>query len=118
MAAIVVSSPTPAYCQRIESLSHGALLKIGLDGQGFEPDTDEVALGLTAGEIARQCLELALKGYVTLRVEGTTDTNTADSDALNLSDVGVTFPAATVRRPGAVAKARRAPVAVRMPRVL
>jgi len=98
MAAIVVSSPTPAYCQRLEDLSRPVLLKLGLDGVGLEPTTAEEALGLTAGEIARQALELALNGYVTLKVQGTTDTNTADSDAVNLSDVGVTFADATFRR--------------------
>lgn len=46
-----------------------------------------------------------LLGEPTFIVRGTTDTNTADSDAINLSAQGVTFPANTVREIRVVAYA-------------
>lgn len=46
---------------------------------------------------ARKDLETMVLGLPHFVVTGTTDTNTADSDAINLSDMGVTFPAATMR---------------------
>jgi hypothetical protein len=98
MSAIVISSAFPAYCARLEQFDRPALLRIGLDGSGLAPTSDEEDIGLTAGEIARQALELAMDGYVTLRGQGTTDTNTAASTAVNLNDQGVTFPDATNRR--------------------
>lgn len=51
----------------------------------------------TGDETARKMLETMVLGLPHFEVTGTTDTNTADSDALNLSDQGVTFPDATQR---------------------
>src|SRR5690606_26234481 len=48
-------------------------------------------------ETARKDLETMVLGLPHFEVYGTTDTDTADSDAINLSDQGVTFPAATQR---------------------
>lgn len=102
MAAIVVSH-VDAYCARLEQYSPRALVAMGLDGTGLAPNSTETALGLTASKIAEQALELGTKGYVTLRVQGTTDTNTADSVAIDFGDRGVTFADATFRRIEALA---------------
>lgn len=48
-------------------------------------------------ETARKDLETMVLGLPHFEVYGTTDTNTATSVALNLSDQGVTFPAGTQR---------------------
>ena len=48
-------------------------------------------------ETARKNLETMVLGLPHFEVYGTTDTSTATSVALNLSDEGVTFPAATQR---------------------
>jgi hypothetical protein len=97
MAAAVVSTLTPAgYCVRLEQFDRAALLRIGLDGQGLSPTTAETALGITAGSIARQALQLALDGYVEFQFTMAADTNTAG--VVNLTDLGVDFPADTSRR--------------------
>lgn len=104
MAAIVVTSLSlPAYCQRLERFSRAELLKMGLDGSGLAVTDAEATLGCTPDSIAKQALMMALDGYTTVRIQGTTDTNTADSVALDLGDFGVTFADATVRRLEAVA---------------
>lgn len=46
-------------------------------------------------ENARKDLETMVLGLPHFEVHGLTDTNTADSDAINLSDLGVLFPDAT-----------------------
>lgn len=97
MAAAVVSASTPVgYCARLENMSRAALLKMGMDGSGLEPTTAEDTLGITAGSIAAQALQLALDGFVTLEFEMAADTNTAG--VFNFNDVGVDFVADTSRR--------------------
>lgn len=49
------------------------------------------------GDTSRKMLETMVLGLPHFEVYGTTDTDTADSDAINLSDLGVTFAAATQR---------------------
>jgi hypothetical protein len=73
----------PAYCQRLENFTRSALLRIGLDGQGLEPNAAEVLLGLTAGEIASQALNLALDGYVEFEYQVSESTN--GTDVINLT---------------------------------
>lgn len=85
-----------AYCERLEDLTPRALLGIALDGQGLQPTTAEAALGLTAGDIAAQALELATKGYVSFVRTGTCSTN--DAVTLELIARGVTANAGFVRR--------------------
>lgn len=85
-----------AYCERLESLSPRALLGLALDGQGLAPTTAETTLGLTAGEIAAQALELATKGYV--KFVRTGRCTTTDTITLELIARGVTFDAGFVRR--------------------
>jgi hypothetical protein len=88
-----------AYAERVlenEGRSVADLLRIGLDGTGIAPNTTETALGLTAGDIAAQCLELALRGYVTFKRSFTCSTN--DSVTLELIARGVTASAGSYRR--------------------
>ena len=99
MAAAVLSTSTPAaYCVRLENYSRAALLKMGLDGSGLEPTSAEETLGITAGSIAAQALQLAVDGFVTFEFDMAADTNTAG--VFNLTDLGVDFPADTSRRLG------------------
>lgn len=84
-----------AYCERLEDFKLAKLLSIGLNG-GLQPTTAEAALGLTAGDIADQALELALRGYVTFTRTGTCSTN--DAVTLELVARGVTANAGFVRR--------------------
>jgi hypothetical protein len=60
--------------------------------------------GGNTGDDGRKCQQ-GLLGQPDFIVYGTTDTNTADSDAINLSDNGVTFPANTIREITVVAYA-------------
>lgn len=85
-----------AYCERLEQLSLANLLRIGMDGSGLQPTAAETTLGLTAGEIANQALEMALKGYVSFIRTGTCSTN--DAVTLELMARGVTAAAGSVRR--------------------
>lgn len=90
MAAAVLSTCTPAgYCNRIEQFDRSTLLKIGLDGTGLAPTSAETTLGITAGSIARQALQLALDGFVTFEFTMAADTNTAG--VFNLTTKGVDF---------------------------
>lgn len=84
-----------AYCERLEDFKLAKLLGIGLSG-GLAPTTAEAALGLTAGDIADQALELACKGYVSFTRTGTCSTN--DAVTLELVARGVTASAGFVRR--------------------
>lgn len=85
-----------AYCERLESFTARALLGLALDGQGLQPTTAEAALGLTAGDIAAQALELATKGYVTFTQGARCTTN--DTVTLELIARGVTASAGFIRR--------------------
>jgi len=98
MAAAVLSTITPAaYCNRLEQFSRGALLRIGLDGQGLQPTAAETTLGITAGSIAQQALALALDGYVEFNFTMAADTNTAG--VVNLTTtLGVDFLTASTSR--------------------
>lgn len=97
MAAIVITSVSrPGYCARLEQFGRAELLRIGLDGTGLQPNATEVALGITAGEIASQALQLALDGYVSIVQNGTADTNTS-SPTYDYTARGVTTPDATTR---------------------
>jgi hypothetical protein len=97
-AALVNSGPVKAYCQRLEQFSRAALLKLGLDGQGFAPTTAEAAAGITAGGIAAQALQMAVDGYTTFQLLGQTETNDTVT-TFNLSDQLVDFLTAnTIRR--------------------
>ena len=84
-----------AYCERLEDLSLRQLLAIG-QGGGLQPTAAETTLGLTAGDIADQAMELALRGYVSFVRTGTCSTN--DAVTLELVARGVTASAGTVRR--------------------
>lgn len=84
-----------AYCERLEDFKLAKLLSIGLNG-GLQPTAAEALLGLTAGDIADQALELALRGYVTFTRTGTCSTN--DAVTLELVARGVTANAGFVRR--------------------
>lgn len=89
MAAAILSSPTPAgYCNRLEQFSRRALLSIAQSG-GLQPTAAETLLGITAGSIADQALQLALDGYVTFEFTMAADTNTAG--VFNLTTKGVDF---------------------------
>lgn len=79
MAAIVVSETVSRWTGKPRSRAAylGAL----------EPNSAE----------ALKDLETMVLGLPHFEVFGTTDTNTADSDAINLSDQGVTFPDGTQR---------------------
>lgn len=98
MAAAVLSANTPvAYCGRLENYSRAELLKMGLDGSGLSPTSAETTLGITAGSIAEQALQLALDGYVTFYATMAADTNTAG--VINLTDtLGVDFLTASCSR--------------------
>lgn len=87
--AIAVGAPA-GYCARLEQLDRAALLKMGLDGAGLAPNTAETALGITAGSIAAQALQLALDGYVEFDMLGQTETNDTVT-TFNLTDRGVDF---------------------------
>jgi hypothetical protein len=90
MAAAVLSACTPAgYCNRLEQFGRAELLRIGTDGSGLAPTTAEAALGITAGSIAQQALQLALDGFVTFEFTMAADTNTAG--VFNLTTKGVDF---------------------------
>jgi hypothetical protein len=69
---------------------------MGLDGTGLAPTAAEVTLGITAGDIALQALELATKGYVSFvtRVSQTT----ADTSDVILSSRGVSFATGYARK--------------------
>lgn len=84
------------YCERLENFGLAELLRMGADGSGLAPTTAETTLGITAGDIAAQALELALRGYVTFRRTGTCSTN--DAVTLELIARGVTAAAGTMRR--------------------
>lgn len=86
----------PAYCERLENFGLAELLRMGQDGSGMAPTTAETTLGITAGDIAAQALELALRGYVTFKRTFTCSTN--DTVTLELIARGVTFDAGFVRR--------------------
>ena len=86
----------PGYCERLEFLGLPELLRVGLDGSGMAPTTAETALGITAGDIAAQALELAHKGYVSFVRTGRCTTN--DTITLELVARGVTADAGFVRR--------------------
>lgn len=86
----------PGYCERLEFLGKAELLRMGLDGSGMTPTTAEAALGITAGDIANQALELALNGYVSFTRSGRCTTN--DTVTLELVARGVTADAGFVRR--------------------
>jgi hypothetical protein len=85
-----------AYCERLEFLDRATLLRIGSDGTGLAPTTAETTLGLTAGDIAAQALQLALDGYVSFVRTGRCTTN--DTITLELVARGVTADAGFVRR--------------------
>jgi hypothetical protein len=84
------------YCEALEQLALPDLLKLALDGSGRAPTAAEVLLGITAGDIANQALELALRGYVTFKRTFTCSTN--DTVTLELIARGVTAAAGSVRR--------------------
>lgn len=84
------------YCEALEQLALPDLLKMGLDGSGRTPTAAEVLLGITAGDIAAQALELALRGYVTFKRTFTCSTN--DTVTLELVARGVTASAGSIRR--------------------
>lgn len=86
----------PGYCERIENFGLDELLRIGSDGSGLAPTAAETLLGITAGDIAKQALEHALRGYVTFRKGFTASTN--DAVALELVARGVTAGAGSWRR--------------------
>lgn len=100
MAALTpaLSVVTPrGYCARLEQFSRRALLKIA-DSGGLQPNAAETLLGITAGDIANQALQLALDGYVEFDIAGQTETNDTVT-TVNLSDLGVDFlTAGTWRR--------------------
>lgn len=84
-----------AYCERLEDLSLRQLLAVGQSG-GLAPTTAETALGLTAGDIADQAIELATQGFISFTRTGTCSTN--DAVTLELIARGVTCSAGFVRR--------------------
>jgi len=84
------------YCERLEGLDRLTLLKMAEDASGIAPTAAEVLLGITAGDIAAQALELALDGYVKFVRTGRATTN--DTDTLELVARGVTAGAGFVRR--------------------
>jgi hypothetical protein len=94
-AQVTLVSPV-GYCARLENQPLGALLKLGL-GSGLVPTAAEALLNIDQDSIRDQALSLALRGYVELRATATTETNDTVV-TLNLSDLGVDFPAATMRR--------------------
>lgn len=84
------------YCERLEGFGLAELLRIGQDGSGLAPTAAETLLGITAGDIAAQALEMALRGYVTFKRTFTCSTN--DTVTLELIARGVTADAGFVRR--------------------
>jgi hypothetical protein len=94
--AALLSISRAGYCARLEQLSPRALLGLALDGQGLAPNATEIALGITAGDIAAQALELATKGYVSFVARLSQTTN--DTSDIILSDRGVTFATGFARR--------------------
>ncbi len=79
-----------AYCGRLENFDRAALLRMGLDGSGFAPNATETALGITAGSIAVQALDLALDGYTTFDFQVVAETN--DAVTINLTTLlGIDF---------------------------
>lgn len=79
-----------AYCARLESMTRAKLLKLGMDGTGLTPTTAEAALGITAGSIAAQALQMALDGYTTFDFQAVAETN--DALTVNLTDtLGIDF---------------------------
>lgn len=94
--AALLSISRAGYCARLEQLTPQALMRLALDGQGLEPTTAETALGITAGDIALQALELATKGYVSFIARVSQTTN--DTSDIILSDRGVTFGTGFARR--------------------
>jgi|GEM_PF-5603776 len=94
--AALVSISRSGYCERLESFQPAELLRMGLDGTGLAPTAAEVTLGITAGDIALQALELATKGYVSFvtRVSQTT----ADTSDVILSSRGVSFATGYARK--------------------
>lgn len=86
----------PGYCERLESLSLPALVRVAQDGAGLAPTAAETLLGITAGDIALQALELSQKGYVSF-IKSAACTTT-DAVTIELIARGVTFPASSVRR--------------------
>lgn len=93
MAAItpaVVSRTPRAYSNRLEQYGRRELLAMGQDGSGLQPTTAEAALGLTAGDIAKLALDMALDGYATFEFKLQTETN--DALVINLTDdLGIDF---------------------------
>lgn len=89
MAAIVVSSTISNY----RNLTTDAPQRI-----------NESVWGAGTAEDTRKSQQTLL-GEPTFIIRGVTDTNTADSDLINLSDNGVTFPANTIREITVVAYA-------------
>lgn len=88
--AIANTGVVKAYCARLEQFSRAKLLKMGLDGTGLAPTTAESALGITAGGIAEQALQMALDGFVTFDYQVVAET--ADALTVNLTDtLGIDF---------------------------
>jgi|SRR5688572_431866 len=76
-AAVFTSSPAP-YLNRLENFDTPTLLRLGQSSGADLNITDaERLLGHTPASAARQCLEMALKGYHTLEYTMSADTNTA-----------------------------------------
>jgi hypothetical protein len=76
-AAIFTSSPAP-YLNRLENFDTPTLLRLGLSSGADLNITDaERLLGHTPASAARQCLEMATKGYHTLEYTMSTDSTTA-----------------------------------------
>ena len=88
--AITNTGVVKAYCQRLENFDRASLLRMGLDGAGLTPTTAEAALGVTAGGIAAQALQMALDGYTTFDYQAVAETN--DALTVNLTDtLGIDF---------------------------
>lgn len=96
MTASNLTLSRAGYCARLEQLALPDLFKVAQDGSGLTPTAAEVLLGITAGDIAAQALELALRGYVTFKRSFTCSTN--DTVTLELIARGVDAPAGTWRR--------------------
>ena len=86
-----------AYCARLESFERRTLLQMGLDGNGLTPTTAEAALGVTAGGIAAQALQMALDGYTTFDFQVVAETN--DAVTINLTTLlGINFTTTSTYR--------------------
>ncbi len=94
--AALVTISRAAYCERLESFGQRELLAMGLDGSGLAPTAAETTLGITAGDIAAQALELATKGFVTFTARLSQTTN--DTSDIILSSRGVTFATGFARK--------------------